>query len=216
LRGHRIFAALYDRILSGTEKAGLRRMRAELLAEANGRTLELGAGTGLNLTHYTAAVSELVLTEPDPFMAARLRRRLRAEPPAPASVDVVETPAESLPFDDSSFDTVVSTLVLCTVDDPDRTADEVARVLRPEGRMLFLEHVRSPDSPRLARWQDRLERPWGWLGAGCHPNRPTAETLHEAGFELERLDRERMPKAPPIVRPVIRGSATPAPGSPAR
>lgn len=207
---HRVFAAIYDRILAGTEKGGLREMRAELLNDAKGRTLELGAGTGLNLAHYTEGVSELVLTEPDRFMAARLRKRIAAQPPAPATVEVIETGAEELPFDEASFDTVVATLVFCTVEDPHRAVGEARRVLRPDGRLLYLEHVRSPDNERLARWQDRLERPWGWLGAGCHPNRSTGETLFAAGWEMERLEWGRMPKAPPWVRPMIRGSARPA------
>ncbi len=206
MRGHRIFAALYDRMLSGTERAGLREMRAALLAGARGRTLELGAGTGLNLAHYTGAVTELVLTEPDPHMARRLRRRLDEEPPAPDRVEVVETPAEQLPFEDQSFDTVVSTLVLCSVESPDGTTTEIARVLKPDGRLLYLEHVRSGD-PALARWQDRLERPWGWLGAGCHPNRDTVAQLEAAGLEPESLVQDRLPKAPPIVRPMVRGAA---------
>jgi ubiquinone/menaquinone biosynthesis C-methylase UbiE len=208
LRNHRFFAAIYDRMLAGTERAGLREMRAEIVGEASGRTLELGAGTGLNLSHYTDAVTELVLTEPDRFMARRLRDRVDAEPPAPSSVEVVETPAESLPFDDASFDTAVATLVFCTVEDSSRAAREVGRVLKPEGRLLYLEHVRDPDEGRLARWQDRLERPWGWFGAGCHPNRDTGATLSGAGFEL-RAQPGRLPKAPPWVRPLIRGSATP-------
>jgi ubiquinone/menaquinone biosynthesis C-methylase UbiE len=206
LRNHRFFAAIYDRMLAGTEDAGLREMRAEIVGEASGRTLEVGAGTGLNLVHYTDAVTELMLTEPDRFMARRLRDRIAAEPPRPGSVEVVETPAESLPFDDASFDTVVATLVFCTVEDPSRAAGEVRRVLRPEGRLLYLEHVRDPDEGRLARWQDRLERPWGWFGAGCHPNRDTAATLSSAGFEL-RTQPGKLPKAPPWVRPLIRGSA---------
>ena len=207
MRGHRIFAALYDRLLSGTERAGLRDMRAELLAGARGRTLELGAGTGLNLPHYTEAVTELVLTEPDPHMARRLRARLDDEPPAPARVEVVETPAEHLPFEDQSFDSVVSTLVLCSVESPGTAAGEIARVLKPDGRLLYLEHVRSGDHG-LARWQDRLERPWGWLGAGCHPNRDTVAELEAAGLQNESLVRDRMPKAPPIVRPLVRGQAS--------
>ncbi len=206
MRGHRIFAALYDRMLSGTERAGLREMRAGLLAGAQGRTLELGAGTGLNLAHYTDAVTELVLTEPDPHMARRLRRRLDSEPSAPDRVEVVETPAEQLPFEDQSFDTVVSTLVLCSVESPGGTTTEIARVLKPDGKLLYLEHVRSGD-PALARWQDRLERPWGWLGAGCHPNRDTVAQLEAAGLEPESLVQDRLPKAPPIVRPMVRGAA---------
>jgi ubiquinone/menaquinone biosynthesis C-methylase UbiE len=210
---HRIFAAIYDRLLAGTEEAGLQEMREELLREAEGRTLELGAGTGLNLPHYTASVTELVLTEPDRFMVARLRRRLAAEPPAPNAVEVVEAGAERLPFEDASFDTVVSTLVFCSVDDPGEAMSEVARVLRPQGRLLYLEHVRSPDSERLARWQDRLERPWGWFAGGCHPNRPTGEALRSTGLEVERQDQAQMPKAPPLARPLIRGSARPGASS---
>ena len=206
MRGHRIFAGLYDLMLRGTERAGLRDMRAELLAEAQGRTLELGAGTGLNLAHYTDAVTELVLTEPDPHMARRLRKRLDDEPPAPARVEVVEAPAERVPFEDGSFDSVVSTLVLCSVESPGAAAREVARVLKPEGRLLCLEHVRSTDRG-LARWQDRLERPWGWLGAGCHPNRDTVAELEAAGLETAGLAGDQLPKAPAIVRPMVRGGA---------
>jgi len=204
---HRFLAALYDRMTGPAERAGLRKMRAELLAEASGRTLELGAGTGLNLSHYSPKVTELVLAEPDRFMAQRLRKRVASEPPPAASVEVVEARAEDLPFDAESFDTVVGTLVLCTVEHPGSALNEVARVLKPGGRYLFLEHVRS-ESPRLARWQDRLERPWGWMGGGCHPNRATAETLHGSQLEVERLDTDRFPKAPPLVRPLIRGAAT--------
>ena len=209
MSGHPIFAAIYDRLLASTEDGGLRQMRAELLSGAAGRTLELGAGTGHNLPHYTSSVTELVLTEPDPHMANRLRRHLATEPPQPAEVSVVDAPAEGLPFDDDSFDTVVATLVLCTIPEPGRAVEEVARVLRPAGRLLYLEHVRSPDSERLRRWQDRLERPWGWFAGGCHPNRSTGETLAASELEVDRMDRGRMPKAPPFVRPMISGSARP-------
>jgi ubiquinone/menaquinone biosynthesis C-methylase UbiE len=210
-RGHRIFAAIYDPLMRGTERAGLADMRAELLRQASGRTLELGAGTGLNLDYYTASVNELVLTEPDPFMARRLRARLATEPPAPAAVEVVEAPAEELPFPDASFDCVVSTLVLCSVESPDGAAAEIRRVLRPDGRFLCIEHVRSPESERLARWQDRLERPWGCLAAGCHPNRDTIRTLEAAGFDTGGIARDELPKVPPLARPLIRGSADTAP-----
>jgi ubiquinone/menaquinone biosynthesis C-methylase UbiE len=207
LPAHRFFAAVYDRMLAGTEKAGLSEMRAELLSDARGRTLELGAGTGLNLAHYTDAVTELVVTEPDPFMARRLREKLATEPPAPGSVEVVEAPAESVPFEDDSFDTVVGTLVLCTVDDPEAAAGEIARVLKPGGRLLYIEHVRDPNEGGLAGWQDRLERPWGWVGAGCHPNRNTAATLAASGLRVDP-ERDELPKAPAWVRPLIRGAAS--------
>jgi ubiquinone/menaquinone biosynthesis C-methylase UbiE len=205
LRGHRIFAAIYDLMMRGTERGGLRDMRANLLAGARGRTLELGAGTGLNLDHYPVTVTELVLTEPDPFMARRLRRRLAAEPPAPDRVEVIEAPAETLPFEDASFDSVVATLVLCSVEHPSAAAEEIARVLKPDGQLLCLEHVRSTEDG-IARWQDRLERPWGWVGAGCHPNRDTGAALEAAGFATDGLVRDRLPQAPPIVRPMVRGA----------
>jgi ubiquinone/menaquinone biosynthesis C-methylase UbiE len=206
MRGHRFFAAIYDRMLASTEDAGLREMRAELLGSASGRVLELGAGTGHNLGHYGDGVAELVLIEPDPHMARRLRDRLTAEPPAATKSQVVEAPAEELPFDADSFDTVVSTLCLCTVSDPERVVAEVARVIRPGGRLLYLEHVRSED-PGTARWQDRLERPWGWLAAGCHPNRDTAATLAGSPLEPSAEAHGSLPKAPFFVRPLIRGEA---------
>jgi ubiquinone/menaquinone biosynthesis C-methylase UbiE len=204
---HRFFAAIYDWLLDGSEKAGLSEMRAEIVGQAKGRTLELGAGTGLNLPHYTDAVTELVLTEPDRFMARRLRDRIAAEPPAPARVEVSEVSAEELPFEDQSFDTAVATLVFCTIPAPARAAREVRRVLQPDGRLLYLEHVRDPNEGSVARWQDRLERPWGWFGAGCHPNRVTGRVLAEAGFVTEPRVGE-LPKSPFWVRPLIRGSAS--------
>ena len=202
--GNAVFAAMYDRLMAGTERAGLADRRAELVAAARGATLELGAGTGLNLRHYPAAVTDLVLAEPDRHMARRLRARL-SEAGRPA--EVVEAPAERLPFEDGRFDTVVVTLVLCTVRDPARALDEIARVLKSGGRLLFLEHVRAPDGTRLARWQDRLERPWGWFGAGCHPNRDTIAALDASPLSVESADRGELPKAPPIVRPLVAGVA---------
>jgi SAM-dependent methyltransferase len=203
---HPIFARFYDRMTAGTERAGLAQMRRELLATASGRVLELGAGTGHNLEHYTDAVTDLVMTEPDPHMARRLRDRLATEPGAAGNPTVVEASAEDLPFDDGSFDTVVATLVLCTVGDPQRALAEARRVLVEGGRLLYIEHVRST-RPGLGRWQDRLERPWGFLAAGCHPNRPTDQALADAGFWIDSLERDKLPKAPPIVRPLIRGVA---------
>ena len=199
----RAFAFAYDFFLSRTERHGLRQMRGDLLGEAHGRTLEIGAGTGLNLDRYPAAVTELVLTEPFGPMAAQLRARAAGEG---RQVEVVEAPGESLPLPDASFDTVALTLVLCTVDDPEAVLKEVARVLRPGGRLLFLEHVRSPE-PGLARWQDRLEKPWWVFGHGCHCNRDTLATIERSPLEVERFDRGEVPKAPPLVRPLLRGSA---------
>jgi SAM-dependent methyltransferase len=101
---------------------------------------------------------------------------------------------------------VVSTLVFCTVPAPEASLAEVARVLKPAGRLLFLEHVRSRD-PRLAHWQDRLEKPWRFLGDGCHCNRDTVATIESSPLRLENVEHDAFPKAPPIVKPLVRGSA---------
>jgi ubiquinone/menaquinone biosynthesis C-methylase UbiE len=203
---HPLFARFYDRMTARAERGGLAEMRRQLLSSASGRVLELGAGTGHNLEHYTDAVTELVLAEPDPHMARLLRERLEREGTAAGNPSVIEAPAEELPFDDGSFDTVVATLVLCTVENPVRAVAEVRRVLVEGGRFLYLEHVRSA-RPGLARWQDWFERPWGWVAGGCHPNRATDQLLAGAGFWIDSLERDKLPKAPPIVRPVIRGVA---------
>ncbi|MEX2105912.1 MAG: class I SAM-dependent methyltransferase [Solirubrobacterales bacterium] len=200
----RAFAALYDRGLRATEEAGLREMRRELLVGAGGRVIELGAGTGVNIDLYPDAVEELVMVEPDPHMAKRLRARA-AESRRQAAI--AEAPAERLPFEGGSFDTAVATLVLCTVPDPVAAVAEMERVLKPGGQLLFIEHVRSGD-PGVARWQDRLEKPWRFLGDGCHCNRDTLATIASSRFELGEVQRGQMPKAPPIVRPLVRGSAT--------
>ena len=203
---HPLFARFYDRLMAGTERAGLAEMRRKVLASASGRVLELGAGTGHNLEYYTEAVTELVLAEPDPNMAKILRERLQREGTAAGQPSVIEVPAEELPFDDGTFDVVAATLVLCTVEDPVRALAEVRRVLVEGGRFLYLEHVRSARRG-LARWQNWLERPWGWVSGGCHPNRPTDQLLAGAGFFIDSLERDKLPKAPPLVRPVIRGVA---------
>jgi ubiquinone/menaquinone biosynthesis C-methylase UbiE len=199
----RLFAAVYDRGLKGTEDAGLRDMRRQTLAAARGRTIDLGAGTGANLDLYPDTVSELVLAEPDPHMAKRLREKL-AGSSRPA--ELIEAPAERLPLEDASFDTAVFTLVLCTVPNPAAALEEAARILEPGGRLLFVEHVRSRD-PGLARWQDRLEKPWRFIGDGCHCNRDTVATIEASPLTVDRVEHDRLPKAPPLVRPLVLGSA---------
>ena len=199
----RFFAAIYDRMCAATEEAGLRDRRRELLAAAEGRTLELGAGTGVNLELYPEDVGELILTEPFEPMAKRLRARV-AETGRRAQV--VVAPAEDLPVEDASVDTVVVTLALCTVPEPERALAEVRRVLRQGGRLLFLEHVRAED-PGAAKWQDRLEGPWRFVGHGCRPNRDTVAAIAASGLEVERIERGRLPKAAPIVKPMVVGVA---------
>jgi ubiquinone/menaquinone biosynthesis C-methylase UbiE len=203
----RFFARIYDRAMARTEKAGLAAKRKALLESAKGDVLEVGAGTGANLAHYGSGVRTLTLTEPAPPMLRQLEKRasdVTADTLAPA---VLRAPAEDLPFPDDSFDTVVSTLTLCTVDDQPRALREIRRVLRPGGRLLFLEHVRS-DDPRQARWQDRLHGFNHYVGAGCNCNRPTLDTVRSTGFTVTELDHGELDKAPPWVRPLIIGTAT--------
>lgn len=200
----RVFSALYDRGLKATEEAGLGEMRRQLLAGARGRVLELGAGTGVNLELYPDGIEELVLLEPDPHMAKRLREKLAG---SSREATLIDDSAEHLPFEDASFNTVTATLVFCTIPRPEAALREAARVLKPGGRLLFIEHVRSPDAS-LARWQDRLERPWRFLGDGCHCNRDTVAAIEASPLTLGEVERGELPKSPPIVRPLVRGSAT--------
>jgi ubiquinone/menaquinone biosynthesis C-methylase UbiE len=200
----RMFSVLYDRAFEASEEAGLREMRRDLLKQARGRVLELGSGTGLNLDLYPhEGLDRLVLTEPDPHMFKQLRKR--AEQNCPGA-DLAGAGAESLPFEDDSFDTVVVTLVLCTVPDQPAALREISRVLAPEGQLLFLEHVRASE-PGLAKWQDRLEKPWRFLGDGCHCNRDTEAGLRAAGFELTDVEHPEFPKGPPLVKPMAKGTA---------
>jgi ubiquinone/menaquinone biosynthesis C-methylase UbiE len=199
----RVFATFYDRALAGSERAGLAERRHDLLSKASGRVLEIGAGTGLNLRHYPDSVDEIVFTEPEEPMARRLERKLAESGHAG---QVARAPAETLPFEDNRFDTVVCTLVLCTVEDPVHALTEVARVLRPGGQLLFLEHVRADDA-KLARWQDRLSGVWRRVGHGCNCNRETSTLIDQSPLTLTELERGELPKAAPIVRPLVIGRA---------
>jgi SAM-dependent methyltransferase len=226
----RLFASMYDRALKASEENGLGEMRRALLAEAHGRVVEIGAGTGVNLDLYGPGIEDLTLVEPDPHMGAKLRERLAeraARPPAsgaPAATGttpparlpataasgaptrLVAAPAEAIPVPDDTFGTAVATLVLCTVPDPVAAIDELARVLKPGGRLLFIEHVRA-DDPSSARWQDRLEKPWRFMADGCYCNRDTAATLGASAFRIEAVEHGIFPKSLSIVRPLIHGTA---------
>jgi ubiquinone/menaquinone biosynthesis C-methylase UbiE len=197
-----LFAAGYDTMLRLGERLGMRAQRRRLLARAQGRTLEIGGGTGLNIPLYPEGLEDLILAEPYEPMRRRLERRLASSGRSARTIDAA---AESIPLPDGSLDTVVSTLVLCTVDDPARALAEIARVLSPGGQLLFIEHVRS-HSPRVARWQDRFEAPWRHLAAGCRCNRDTLAQLGRSGFHHEHEDI-RWRGLPPIVAPVIIGRA---------
>jgi len=194
---HPIHAALYDRLVFPQEVFGMRRQRARTAGAATGRVLELGVGTGLNLTFYDQA-DEVVAIEPDRHMLRRARRRAAA---APCPVRLLEAGAEALPFGAAEFDTVVVSLALCTIPDPDAALREARRVLKPDGRLLFLEHVRS-SKPRVARMQDLITPFWSTVVGGCHPNRDTVRAIR-LEFEIERLWEKGV---------IVQGCARPAAG----
>jgi ubiquinone/menaquinone biosynthesis C-methylase UbiE len=202
-KGHPVFAAFFDRMSRSAEKRGLGDLRHEVLASATGFVVEIGAGTGLNFTHYPAGVTRVAATEPDPHMLRRAREAARH---ATVPLRVERAAADELPFEDETVDTVVGTLVFCTIPNQARALAEIHRILKPGGRFLFLEHVRSED-PGLAKWQDRIQPVWSWFGAGCRPNRDTPAAIERAGFELERL--ERFPFSPNVIvdKPHAKGIA---------
>lgn len=198
----RMGAALYNPFLWFGEKRGMARLRRDLLSHARGAVLEIGAGTGLNLPHYPAGLDRLVLAEPGARIGGRIDL---GRAPAGVPVRVEQAPAEELPFEDASFETVVSTLVLCTVSDPRRAVAEVARVLRPGGRLLFLEHVRAEAGWRAAL-QRRSVRPWAAFADGCRCDRETLGTI-EARMRIESIGRGSWKGMPAIVKPLVWGRA---------
>ena len=202
----RLFAACYPWLAARAERAGLGAIRARLLAGARGRTLEVGAGHGANLPHYPPAVAELVLSEPSAPMHQRLVAAAVANRDGAA---VIQAGLDGLPFGAAVFDTVVCTLVLCSVDDPCAAVAEIARVLAPGGRLLFLEHVRAPERSALARAQDLVAVPHRLAAAGCRPNRRTEALLTDpcSPLRVEWLERGAQPSALPFVRPIILGCA---------
>jgi ubiquinone/menaquinone biosynthesis C-methylase UbiE len=200
-------SALYDRVMSTAERACLVEWRAALLRGLSGEVLEIGAGTGANLRHYPSSVTRLVLTEPDPHMLEKLRARVARD--APPSTELVSASSGALPFPDASFDGVVTTLVLCSVEDPAHTLGELRRVLRPGGALVYLEHVAADpgEQPDRLAWQRRIEPVWRHVAGNCHLTRRTGEAIRAAGFRVEDERRESMRKALFFVRPTVRGVA---------
>lgn len=201
-----LFAHIYDRAVAPMEEAGLRAWRAALLADLAGTVVEVGAGTGANLAHYPSTVERLVLTDPVPAMLTQLRGRLDRLAPG-IDVEVHRASAASLPLGDGEVDAVVSTLVLCSVPDPAGALAEARRVLRPGGRLVFLEHVAAEGRPDRLRWQHRLDHVWPHLAGGCRLTRSTGALIEEAGYDVVALTRESARKAAPVIRPMIRGHA---------
>jgi len=207
-RGYdRVFAAVYDRVLSGPERAGLGRARAELLSGTTGRTLEIGAGTGANLAHLPGTVTSLVLVEPSAPMRERLVRHVDGlRDRLPQDTRVVTGTAAAIPVADASIDTLISTLVLCSVPDPDAAVAELRRVLAPGGRLLLIEHVAGEG--RTRRLQGAIDPVWRHIGRGCRLIRPTRVILERAGFETSDVSDWTLPGGG-VTGPALLGRARP-------
>jgi ubiquinone/menaquinone biosynthesis C-methylase UbiE len=198
---HPVFAVVYRWLGRLGDRTGFAARRRRLLAGAEGTVVEIGAGTGLNFRHYPAGL-EVVATEPDPHMLQAARKAARK---ATTKLTVCQAPAESLPLPDASVDTVVSTLVLCSVPDQAAALAEAKRVLKPGGRLVLVEHVRAGD-PTLARRQDRRERFHLRFAGGCHPNRDTLRAIVAAGFDAGAVAEVTLPGTK-LTRPGISGVA---------
>jgi SAM-dependent methyltransferase len=195
----RAFAALYDPVLGLAERAGLAEERGRLLGDLAGHVVEIGAGTGANLPYLGPEVERATLLEPVPEMAAKLRARLDDERATGAlavdRVEVLEAPAEALPVGDDAADAVVSTLVLCSVDDLALSLTEIRRVLRPGGALVLMEHVAAHGFRR--RVQEVLEPAWKVIGRGCHLTRETLLAVEAAGFDTTEVAPWHLPGGGP-------------------
>ena len=198
---HHIFPRLMDWIMAGEE---FRRLRTELLTPVHGEVLELGIGTGLNLPHYPKTITWLHAVDPANLLPKVVTERTVSQS---FPIRIQHVTAESLPYDDQSFDYVVSTWTLCTIPDPVKALREVRRILKPDGVFLFLEHGRSQNE-RVAAWQDRLNRIQNIIGCGCNLNRKIDQLIEQAGLAVTRLDRFLMQGVPRLGGEMYRGRAT--------
>jgi ubiquinone/menaquinone biosynthesis C-methylase UbiE len=196
-----VFPRLMEHIMRGNE---FQRLRTEVLQSVAGEVLEIGIGTGLNLSHYGPNVSRVRAVDPTPMLPTRMARR-RAAMHFP--VEITHQSAERLPYEDRTFDCVVSTWTLCTIPDAVRALGEVRRVLKPDGKFLFLEHGRSDDE-KIAAWQDRLNPIQNMIGCGCNLNRRIDDLIAQAGLSITQLDRFVMQGVPRLGGEMYRGTAT--------
>jgi ubiquinone/menaquinone biosynthesis C-methylase UbiE len=195
-----VFPMLLDLAMSSP---AFRKPRTRTLAEARGRILEIGFGTAVNLQHYPSTVRRIEAIDPDADLDRYSRPRIEA---SSIEVEFHHLDAEHLPFEDQRYDTVVSTLTLCTIPDVVHALAEIRRVLKPGGQFLFMEHGRAPD-PSVALWQDRLTPAWKPLGGGCHLNRPMRELIAGAGLEFGPVRSHYLRRVPRIFGYVIEGAA---------
>lgn len=173
----------------------IRRERAKIVPEASGRVLEIGFGSGHNIPFYDdSKISHLYALEPSETMRKLSEPRLSD---VPFPVEWVDLPGEQIPLDEASVDCVLVTFTLCTIADVDAALVGVRRVLKPGGKLVFLEHGRSPDEG-IAKWQDRINGVWGKLAGGCHLNRIPDLLIEKQGFEMVNLERRYVPKTPKI------------------
>jgi ubiquinone/menaquinone biosynthesis C-methylase UbiE len=200
-----LMAKYYDFMLRDSEEKCLREWRKSLLQDLSGDILELGCGTGANLAFYPQTINKLVLTEPSPHMRHQLTLKCSGYQNLP--INLLDCSAESLDFPNESFDAVVSTLLLCTVNNPNLALAEIFRVLKPHGKLLFIEHVAARDNPKRLKWQQRIEPFWKIVQCGCHLTRDTEASILKSGFRLEKITRQSMRGVPSVVRPSIRGIA---------
>jgi ubiquinone/menaquinone biosynthesis C-methylase UbiE len=177
--------------------------RDRIVPAATGRVLEIGIGSGLNLPLYSPSVQHVIGLDPSPRLLEMARGAQRRNLP----VDFIEGSAEGIPLEKASIDTVVTTWTLCSIPDADRALREMHRVLKPAGRLLFVEHGRAPD-PNVVWWQDRLTPIWKRLGGGCHLNRAIGSLIEGAGFQFERLETGYM-RGPKPLTFMYEGSARP-------
>lgn len=182
----------------------LDQVRDRLLATLTGHVLEIGFADGANLSFYPDTITSLTAIDPRPGVARHPRRQVRH---APFPVDIRRTTADALPVKSASYDCVVSTFVLCSVPDVARTLAEVHRVLKPNGRLHFIEHGLSPDQD-TARWQERLRRVQRLFGRPCHLTRDITAGIAQSGFEFARLDRYYLGKTPRAAGYLCEGVAT--------
>ena len=199
-----IFPRLLELVLASERLEGYRR---QLLAQVQGAVLEIGFGTGLNLACYPAEIEKITVVDPNPGMGSLARRRIAA---SPIAVDWQVADAQELPFPNQSFDSVVSTWTLCSIPDVDKALREIRRVLRPGGKLFFLEHGLSPD-PQVQRWQKRLNPIQRAIGDGCNLDRDMARLIREAGFRFEQLEQFYIPDQPKFVGYTYWGIASPDP-----
>lgn len=194
-------ASFYDRFIlprligCACASPAITKQRAKVVPLARGKVLELGIGMGLNLIHYDAAQVESV-TGVDPSHELRAAVSHAARDPS-LKVDVLDGTAEALPFEAASFDCVVCTFTLCSVQQPDAALAEARRVLKPDGRFLYCEHGLAPDAD-VAKWQRRIEPVWKRIAGGCHLTRPVTSAIAAAGFRITRHDSMYLPRAPRV------------------